>query len=272
MRLLEPIADPAAPLARRNPLAKLIAALGLALLLIAAADPVTPALALGVELAVVPLAGIRYGVLLWRMLPLLIGSVGVFATTLVFTTHRAGAVVASLGPVGPLGPFEVTTGSLDAALGLSVRLLALALPGLLAMATTDPTDLADALIQHARVSPRFAIGALAALRLAPLLVAEWQALTLARRARGIDAGWSPVARLRLFGGTTFALLVGAIRRGTRIATAMDARGFDAGLPRTVARRQHLGAADAALVVGAIAVSAAAVATSVALGTFRPLFG
>jgi len=265
MRLLEPIADGTAPLARRNPVAKLGAALILALVLLAAVDPVTPAVALAIELAAVPLFGIRYPVLLRRAVPLLFSAVGVAAVALLFTTRRSGATVAALGPL------EITTGTLDTALGLSIRLLALALPGVIAFATTDPTDLADGLIQHLRVPPRFAIGALAALRLVPLLADEWEALSLARRARGIDAGANPVARLRIFAGTTFALLVGAIRRGTRLATAMDARGFAAGAPRTVARPQRFGPADAALVGAAVGVAAAAFAVSITTGTFRPLF-
>jgi energy-coupling factor transport system permease protein len=268
MRLLAPLADPAAPravLARRNPVAKLVAAAGLTLLLLVAADPVTPLVALAFVVASVPFAGIRYGALVRRAWPLLLAAAGVFVVTLLFTTRRGGS------PVAALGPLTVTGESLDTALGLSVRLVALALPGLLAFATTDPTDLADSLIQQARVPARFAIGALAALRLMPLLAADWEALTLARRARGLDAGWSPVARLRLFAGTTFALLVGAIRRGTRLATAMDARGFDSGRPRTVARPQRLVAADAALVAAALTVGAGALAVSAALGTLRPLF-
>lgn len=264
MRLLEPIADPTAPLARRNPVAKLGAALCLTLPLIAAVDPVTPLLALAATLLVVPLAGVRYPTLLRRAAPILLGTVGVFVMTVVFTTHRGGAVLFGAGPL------TVTQGALWAALGLSVRLVALALPAVLAVATTDPTDLADALIQQVRVPARFAIGALAALRLVPLLAAEWDALTLARRARGLDAGWNPVARLRLFASATFALLVGAIRRGTRLAVAMEARGFDAGLPRTVARPQRFGPADVFLLAGGAAVAGAALAVSAALGTFRGL--
>ena len=42
----------------------------------------------------------------------------------------------------------------------------------------------------------------------------------------------------------FALLVGALRRGGRLAVAMDARGFDSGVPRTFARRQRFTAPDA----------------------------
>ena len=64
--ILEPIADPAAPLARRNPVAKLGAALLFSLPLIATLDPLTPALGLAVELALLPLFGVRYRELLRR--------------------------------------------------------------------------------------------------------------------------------------------------------------------------------------------------------------
>lgn len=97
-------------------------------------------------------------------------------------------------------------------------------------------------------------------------------ISMARRARGVDGGRNPVAHLRLFASTAFALLVGAIRRGTRLATAMDARGFDAGTPRTVARRQRFTRADAALVGGAAVLVTAALIASALLGTFRPVLG
>jgi energy-coupling factor transport system permease protein len=53
---------------------------------------------------------------------------------------------------------------------------------------------------------------------------------------------------------------------------MDARGFDSGHPRTSARRQRFGAADALLVAAAAAVGAVALGSSLALGVFRPLLG
>jgi energy-coupling factor transport system permease protein len=261
VRLLAPIADPSSFLGRRNPVAKLAGAFGLVFVLVVAADPVTAGVALAGELAVVPLAGVRFRALVRRLSPLLLAAVGVFVVTLLFTTRRGGAPLV----------WGVTTESLATALGMALRLVAMALPGVLAVASTDPTDLADALVQQARVPARFAVGALAAWRLVPLLAADWEAMTFARRARGIDAGWSPLARVRLFAGTTFALLVGAIRRGTRLATAMDARGFDSGVPRTVARVQRFGAADALLVAGCVGLGLAAVAASVRLGTFRPLW-
>jgi energy-coupling factor transport system permease protein len=266
MRLLEPLADPGGRLARRNPTAKLAASALLTFILLTSVDPVTPAVAIVVELALAPLFGIRYPRLLRRGWPLLASAAAVFACTLVFTTHGGGATLLRAGPL------TLTAGALSAALGLALRIVAVALPGLIVFATTDPTDLADSLIQQVRVPARFAIGSLVAFRLVPLLADEWEMLTMARRARGVDAGRNPAARVRLFTQTTFALLVGAIRRGTRLATAMDARGFDSATNRTVARPQRFDAADGALIVGALVVAAVAIGTSVAAGTFRPLFG
>ncbi|WP_406105385.1 energy-coupling factor transporter transmembrane component T family protein [Micromonospora globbae] len=262
----QPVAVASAPLARRNPVAKLAAALLFSVVLIATLDPVAPAIAIAVELAVLPLFGVRYRVLARRAWPLLVSAVGIVVTLVLFAAERSGRVLVEAGPVA------VTSGVLLTALGLVLRMIAVALPGVIVFATTDATDLADALIQNARAPARFAIGALAAFRLVPLLGQEWQAISMARRARGVDAGRNPVAKLGLFVSTAFALLVGAIRRGTRLAVAMDARGFDAGVPRTTARRQRFTAADALLVAGAVALGGAALTASILLGTFRPLIG
>jgi energy-coupling factor transport system permease protein len=264
--VLEPVADTTAPLARRNPVAKLGAALLFSLPLAATLDPLTPALALAVELALLPFFGVRYRVLARRSWPLTLAAAGILVTMVMFAADRTGSLLFSLGP------FDITTGVVMTALGPVLRLFAVALPGIIVFATTDPTDLADALVQNAKAPARFAIGALAAFRMVPLLGEEWQMLGLARRARGIDAGRNPLARLRLFGSTAFALLVGALRRGARLALAMDARGFDSGIPRTCARRQVFGRADAALMIGAAALSAAILTTSIQAGLFRPIIG
>lgn len=275
MRFAPPVAEATAPLARRNPVAKLAAAAVLSLALVTTLDPVTPALALTAELALLPLFGVRHRELARRSWPLLVSALGIVVGLVLFAGERTGDVLV------PLGPATVTTGVLTGALALALRVFAVALPGVIVLATTDPTDLADSLIQQLKAPPRFAIGALAAFRLLPLLGDEWEMLTLARRARGVDPGRNPVARLRLFASTAFALLVGAIRRGTRLAIAMDARGFSSGEPegrngpatgrrRTIARPQRFGPADAALVLGAAVLAAAVLSASVLLGTFRPL--
>ncbi len=250
MNRAAPIADPAAPLARRNPVAKLGAAAVLALALVVSLDPVAPGVALAAELATVPLFGIGYRALARRTWPLLLSVVGAAASVFLFGADRRHLAAT--------------------ALALVLRLLAVGLPGVVVFATTDPTDLADALVQNARVPARFAIGTLAAWRLVPLLGEEWRLIGYARRARGVDPGRDPLARLRLLTSASFTLLVGAIRRGTRLATAMDARGFDSGVPRTTARVQRFGPADAALVVGALLLAALAIGVSVWAGRFHPL--
>jgi energy-coupling factor transport system permease protein len=264
--ILTPVAPPTAPLARRNPVAKIGAALLFTVPLLAALDPVTPALALAVELAVLPLFGMRYRTLVRRAAPLVLSVAGIVVSLILFAGERSGTRLIELGP------FDITTGVLTSGLALGLRVFAVALPGLIVFATTDPTDLADALVQNARLPARFAIATLAAFRLVTLLSQEWQTLSYARRARGVDAGRDPVARARLFASTAFALLVGAIRRGTRLSVAMDARGFDSGLPRTYARRQVFTAADAALVAGGGLFAAAALTVTVLAGVFRPVVG
>jgi len=220
----------------RDPTAKLLAAAILTGALLFSLDPITSLVAIGLELAVAPLTGLNP----LRAWPLLVSAAGVLVFAALFSDEPD---------------------PLRSALGYALRLIAVGLPGLLVFVTIDPTDLADSLMAHLRVPPRFAIGALAAFRLMPLLTEEWRQLTLARRARGIDAGWNPIARFRLASSTAFALLVGAIRRGTRLATAMDARGFDSGIARTSARTAHFGAADALVV----AVGAGMAAVSLLVG-------
>ncbi len=239
------------PLSAINPVAQLTAILVLLPVLLISGDLVTPSVVLAAELCLLPAAGLAAPrALLARTWPLLLGAAGVAWVNVAVGDDGSGWL---------------------SAVGLAVRVLALALPGILLVASTDPVRLADALTLHWRVSTRFAYGALAALRLVPLLATEWQTIRLARRARGVEPGRNPLAHLRLFAGTAFALLVAAVRRGSRLATAMDARGFDSGIPRTNARGSRVRLRDAVFVAGAVAVCAAAVVLSVAGGTWEPVF-
>jgi energy-coupling factor transport system permease protein len=237
-------------LARFNPAAKLAAAAIVIIGLLATADVVTASVLLGVELLALPLARVPVRALAARAWPLPLAAAGVAVANLVASDAGAATTAA-----------------------ISLRLMAIALPGLLVFATTDAVDLADSLAQQLRVPARFAYGALAAFRLLPLLSAEWSTIQRARRARGIDAGRSPLAPLAavaLFASSVFALLVAAIRRGTRLAAAMDSRGFDSRRPRTAARRQAVRPADWALVLATAAVVGGADALAVLCGSWHPL--
>jgi len=250
MMLLTPLrADPRAPLARANPLAKLGAAAIAMLVLFVSVDPVTPLLFLAAIAVAVGLSGIEPRALLVRAAPLFVAAAG------------AAFVNGVFGSGGP---------SIAAALATGLRLIAIALAGVVAFVTIDPTDLADALVQHLHAPPRFAVGSLAAFRLLPLFATEWETIGLARRARGIDDRGRWVARAGSFRERAFTLLVAAIRRGVRLALAMDARGFAAATCRTVARPQPFTGADRALLLAATVVSIAIVAAGVTLGTWRAL--
>ncbi|MGY5883022.1 energy-coupling factor transporter transmembrane component T family protein [Modestobacter lacusdianchii] len=239
------------PLSAVNPVAQLTAIVVVTAVLLVSGDLVTPAVLLAVELALLPAAGLtRPGDVLRRTWPLLLSAAGVAWVNVAF---------------GSLDGAEAWLSGATWAL----RVVALALPGILLVASTDPVRLADALTLHWRVSTRFAYGALAALRLVPLLAAEWETIRLARRARGVDGGRNPGAHVRLLASTAFGLLVGAIRRGSRLATAMDARGFDSGIARTNARGSRLRPLDAWVVVAAVAVCAVAVTASVLTGAWSP---
>jgi energy-coupling factor transport system permease protein len=266
VRLFTPLRpNPTAPLAQANPLAKLLAAVVLMGVLFVSIDPLTPALVLAGLLAAIPFTGLAARHLVARSWPILLAAALVGVVNVLFAAEQVGSAL-------QLGPLAIGADSLLAGLAVALRLFAIALSGVLALVTTDPTDLADSLIQQARMPPRFAVGALAAARLIPIMADEWQTLGLARRARGVAARGSPIAAFRIFFGRLLAMLVGAVRRGTRLAIAMESRGFAARDCRSVARPQHVERGDWILIGAASTLGLAAVAISVAVGSWRFLFG
>jgi energy-coupling factor transport system permease protein len=265
MRLFTPLRPNAdAPLARANPVAKLAAALLLMTVLFVSVDPVTPLVILVGLAGSVSLSGLAWPTLLARTWPLLLAALAVVIVNALFAP-AGGDELFRIGPVG------LSAESLRSGIALGLRVLAIAYTGVLAVATTDPTDLTDSLIQQLHMSPRFAVGSLAAVRLLPVMAGEWQTISLARRARGVAAGRSPLTGLQLFFGKLLALLVSAIRRATRLATAMEARGFGALPNRSVARPRHMTVADWWLIAAAAALGLAAMAISLALGAWEFLF-
>lgn len=265
MILFEPlVVDVRAPLARAHPLPKLAGAAVLMVALFVTVDLVTSSIVLGGLGAAAALSGLRPGALARRTAPLLAAAVGIALFNTALAPEPQGTRLLELGPV------VVTQESALAGLAAALRLVGIAFSGVLAVATIDPTDLADALVQHVRASPRFVVGALAAFRLVPLFGLEWQTLGLARRARGIEADRSLVDRLRAFPGRTFGLLVAAIRRATALALAMDARGFGRAGCRTLARPRPITIADWAVLAAALALAAVATTIALAVGTWRPL--
>ena len=261
MQLRRPvIANPTAFLPSANAVAKLGAGMVVMLVALVSRDAVTPAILLsGVGLAMT-MSGMRLGALARLVGPLLI----------------AAAILGLLNGVlagTPIGSSPGDAGDrLEIGAAVGLRIMVIALAGSLALATTDPADLAAGLIAHLHAPARLAVGALASLRLVPILGAEWRTIGLARRARGVDAGRNPLAAGRLALGALLTLLVSAIRRSTRMALAMDARGFDSRIPRTLARPPRMRAGDWLLLAASGVLGVAAVAISLALGRWIFIFG
>jgi energy-coupling factor transport system permease protein len=70
----------------------------------------------------------------------------------------------------------------------------------------------------------------------------------------------------------FALLVLSIRRGAKLATAMEARGFGAPVRRTWARESRFGWREWALMAIGLGIALAAVGAAVLAGTWNFILG
>lgn len=240
-----------------NPATKIVLALVLSVPLLASIDAVSALVAIALQLVCVPLTGLAFGTVLRRLLPLLVLA-PIAGVSMLLYAEPGGTVYWQFGYAA------ISDASIAFALAVSVRVFALALPTILLFGRTDPSELAAALAQIVHLPSRFVLGVLAGTRTLGLFVDDWRAMTLARRARGVgDRG-----ALRRFFSMAFVLLVFAVRRGTKLATAMESRGFGAPVERTWMRRSRLSARDAVALVGGIAIIALALWVALALGTFR----
>ena len=242
-----------------NPLARLLAGLLLPFIVVWSIDPVSAGVAVVLELALFPVLRVPWGVF-WRRTAVVWIAAPLSAVTFVLYAEPAGTTYLEWGML------HISDGSILLAASAALRVLALALPAVTLLIGVDPTDLADALAQLARLPARFVVAALAAFRLVGLLRDDVRMLEFARRARGVaDTG-----RIRRFLGVAFAVLVLAIRRGSALATAMEARGFGGPTPRSWARVSRWRGRDTALLLVAAIVGALAVTAAVLTGWWNPV--
>ena len=251
-----------APLGERlNPVAAIAASLVPALLLVTTIDVISAAVALALQLLLIPLLGIPIGTLLRRTAPVLIAA-PLAAATVVLYGRASGTVYAEFLLV------RISDGSLELALATLLRILAIGIPAIALFARPDATRLGDALGQNLRLPSRFVLGGVAALRLLTVLRDDARLLERARRARGLgDRG-----RVRRALGLVFSLLVLSIRRSSALAIGMEARGVGAPGPRTWVRPSPWRASDSVVVAVGIAISVVAVSAAVLTGEFTSVIG
>jgi energy-coupling factor transport system permease protein len=260
MSVLTPTIRPSA-IARVNPVAKLAVALLISCALMLSIDWVSAAVALLLEGLLLAWCGLSARQFWLRTAPVWIAAPFGMLTTVLYG-EDAGAVWFSAGIV------TITEGSVALGLAIGLRVLAIGIPGIVLLATTDPTDLADGLAQVLRLPARFVLGALAGLRLVGMFIDDWHSLTLARRARGVGDGGGLRGRARRFGGLAFALLVLSVRRGSKLATAMEARGFGSDEPRTWARPSVFGLRDGLVVLLGLGIAVLAITAAILAGTWH----
>ena len=243
-------------LARTNPVARVLALLVATTPLLITIDPVSAGVALALELALMPLSGVSARSFFMKATPLLVAA-PLGALSMLLYASPGGNVYWQFGPAA------ISDHSMWLALGIGLRMCAIVMPAIALLDRIDPTDMGDGLAQILHLPARPVLAALAGARMTSLMAADWKALERARRARGVG----DASRIRSFLRGAFSLLVFALRRSGKLATTMEARGFGAAGKRTWARVSRLRAADAALMVVAIALPAIALAASIWAGTF-----
>ena len=260
MSLMTPEIRPSA-IARVNPVAKLAVALLISCALMLSIDWVSAAVALALEAILLAWCGLNARQFWLRTAPVWIAAPFGLLTTILYG-EDSGAVLWSAGWV------SITEGSVALGLAIGLRVLAIGLPGIVLLATTDPTDLGDGLAQVLRLPARFVLGALAGLRLVGMFIDDWHSLALARRARGVGDGGGLRGRAARFRSLAFSLLVLSVRRGSKLATAMEARGFGSDEPRTWARESVFGRRDGLVVLIGVAIAAASITAAILAGTWH----
>ncbi|WP_405218254.1 energy-coupling factor transporter transmembrane component T family protein [Agrococcus sp. Ld7] len=254
-----PVAARLLPLERANPVTPFLAALLYSIPMLLTIDLVSAGVALAGWAIAFAAAGIGPRTVLRRSWPLLIAA-PLSGISMLLYAEPAGRIHAQVWLA------IISDQSIELALAISLRVLAVGVPTLVGIVGLDPTRLADGLAQVAHLPHRFVLAALAGVRLFGVLGEDWRQIALARRARGL--GDTGAVRRAL--QAAFALLVVALRRGGTLATAMEARGFG-GPERTWARPSTVGRADLVLLVITVAITALAIGVSLATGSFRPVW-
>src|SRR5699024_4624943 len=244
-----------------NPLTRLAVIILVTTPQLLSVDWVSAAVSLVITLLCAPLCGVSW----WRLLKM--------SWPLIIIAPISGISMLLYAQEGGREYFSfflatVTDNSIELAVAMMLRVLAVALPVIVLARDIDPTELGDALAQILKLPPRFVIGAVAGVRMLTLFKEDWHAMAQARRARGL-ADRGKIAHLA---SMSFGLLVLALRRGGKLATAMEARGFARPIPgggrRTWARESRLVATDWWVMLAGVILASAPVIVSVATDSWR----
>ncbi|WEG09249.1 energy-coupling factor transporter transmembrane component T [Microbacterium horticulturae] len=255
------------PLAQRNPSVKLALLFAVSLVLLFVFDvPTLAALYVVAVAAVLAARAVPPRTLALGHVPFIAFALGLFVANML---TRPGTVLWQAGLL------RVTQEGLDVGLALALRTLATGVLSIAFIVSTDPVALMTSAHQHLRLDIRVASALLAGYRMLQTMGAEWQTIRAAHLVRA-PIGRNGMPRLGAAGhlAAASALLIGSLRRGERLARALEQRGLGLS-PRTIWRPVALTARDALFAGGVLAALAAVLVASASAGTLTgpgALFG
>jgi energy-coupling factor transport system permease protein len=243
-------------LTRVTPAARLAAGMTWLIAAVVTLDPIVPIrLSIAAVVAMVLWSGLPLGRIPGRLAPLGLAIVSLTFFSILLSGANTDRSLAALVEFGPV---RITWPAVSAGLAIGLRVVVIGLTTLLVFGPSDPTRMADSLVQQWRIPDRFAYGTLGALRVAPFMADDWTVIGAARRLRGMRSR-GVLGRIRDGSDRLLVMLVAAIRRAERLALAMDARGFDSGIRRSHFRELHVTWRDWLTIAVAVAVAVGAVA-------------
>jgi energy-coupling factor transport system permease protein len=252
-----PAPQQGSPLGRRNPTVKLGLLFLVSLVLLFVFDPITPAVLYLLGLAaVIVFTRMAWRALLLAHVPFLGFALGLL---IVNALSRPGGILWESFPL------RVTVEGLVIGASLGLRSLAIGVLSIAFLASTDAVSLMTSLNQHARLSPRLTYAVLAGYRMLQEMPREWRTIRQAHEVRApLRADGSPARGPRQLLPAAFTLLVVSLRKGERMAAALESRGLGLS-PRTTWRPVPLVVADWAMAAGVLVVLALLLGAGVVLG-------
>ncbi|WNB93871.1 energy-coupling factor transporter transmembrane component T [Bacillus sp. NEB1478] len=130
------------------------------------------------------------------------------------------------------GLVHITEESLYRGIHLGFRALSFAMLGLTFALTTRPVYLFYSLMQQLHLKPKYAYSFMAAVRLLPIMIEEFQTIRYAQKVRGVNSPNGLVGYFKMIQSLMIPLLSQSIRRAFRIAVAMEAKRFNNNSKRT----------------------------------------
>jgi energy-coupling factor transport system permease protein len=138
--------------------------------------------------------------------------------------------------------------SADYALASALRIYAIVLSSMVFVRTTDPRDLAIALVTQMHMPYRIAYTFFIALRIVPTIEEEIQIIRSAHAVRGVARQRSIAGRIGETKRYVMPLLVGSLRRASTMVMSMEARAFGAYPTRTFVESPQMSAFGVSLCI------------------------